>query len=443
MRLATRTTVAGIAALAAATAASTVVVGPATATTDRPHAERSSVDRAAKPKPKPKDPNSTPYAMRGWGYGTNVTGGDVPLGSGPTGFEVFGCTNRANVERENHQAGAALPQLGTVSAISTRAWTTREGGTVSARAQNTIGQVVLSDSPLGTLLLDAVTTTARAYHDASGFHTETSTDLAKLQFKAPIGPPQTLALPTPGRPIDIPGFATITVAHALTRANASGARAFANGLKIKLHATGTVVRVAHAAAQIESGVKAGLFHGSSYAVGGNAAAGVLDLGHNPLLKMRCAGTGGAVNTRALAGLDLGGQLVLGAAKSQQMAKQNARRAWGFETSRVASLNLGGGQLRIEGVVGRVNVSRSGAKLRTLKATTTGTSVGRIFVNGEQRKFPDTGVIEIPGLAKVEPRVVHKLAHGLSVTALRITLLDGTGAVVELGNASLQIRRPAR
>jgi hypothetical protein len=428
MRLALRTTVAAVAALAVAPTAAVVVVGPASA------------DRAAKPK-KP-NPASTPYAMRGWGYGTIVVGGKVPAASAPTGFEVFGCTNRSDIVRENHEVAATLPQLGTVSAVETRAWTSREGDTVSAYAQNSIGQVVLSDSPLGTLLLDAVTTTARAFHDASGFHTETNTDLAKLRFQPPIGPAQTLALPAPGRPIDIPGVATITIAHALTKADANGARAFANGLKIKLHATDTVVRVAHAVAQIDNGATAGLFHGSSYAVGGNAAAGILDLGRNPLLKMKCPGTGGLTRTKSLAGLDLGGQVVLGAAQSQDMAQQNARRAWGFETSKVASLSLGGGALRIEGVVGRVNVSRSGEGLRTLKSNTDGTSLGTIFVNGQEQAFPDTGAIEIPGVAKIEPHVVEPLKNGLSVTALRISVLDGTGAVINLGNAQLQIRKPA-
>jgi len=427
MRLVIRTTVAAVAALAVASATA-AVVSPASA------------DRAAKPKQ--PNPAATPYAMRGWGYGSIVVGGKVPAASAPTGFEVFGCTNRSDVVRENHEVAATLPQLGTVSAIKTRAWTAREGDTVSAYAQNSIGQVVLSDSPLGTLLLDAVTTTARAYHDASGFHTETNTDLAKLRFEPPIGPAQTLALPAPGRPIDIPGFATITVAHAKTASGATGARAFANGLKIELHATGSVVRVAHAVAQIDNGVRAGLFHGSSYAVGGNAAAGVLDLGRNPLLKMKCAGTGGVTRTKSLAGLDLGGQVVLGAAKSQDRAQQNGRRAWGFETSRVASLSLGGGALRIEGVVGRVNVSRSGEGLRTLKSNTNVTSLGKIFVNGEEQELPDTGVIEIPGVAKIEPHVVSQIKNGLAVTALRISLLDGTGAVINLGNAQLQIRRPA-
>lgn len=424
-----RTLLAATAALATATLV-VATMAPATA-------------GAQSRKPVKKNPQATSFAMRAWGYGSSVQGGQVPLGSNATAYEGFGCTNRAGVEVGNQVASANLPQLGTLAAVKTRAWTTREGATVSSWAENTIGKVVLSDSPLGTLLLDAVSTTARSYWDGTRFRTDTHTDLAKLSFQPPIGPAQTLALPAPGRPVQIPGFATVTIAHSLTGTSAQGARAFANGLKVQLHATGTTVRVAHAVAHISAGARSGLFRGSSYAVNGTAAGDIVNLGRNPLLKMNCAGTQGKVGTRALASADLGGQVVLGAATSEQMGQQNARRAWGFERSRVASLNLGGGQLRIEGVIGQVNVSRSVAKPGTISRNIRGTSIGRIYVNGQLQEFPDTGVIEIPGVAKIEPHVTTNLANGIAVTALRITVLDGTGAVINLGNADLQIRRPAR
>ncbi len=36
-------------------------------------------------------------------------------------------------------------------------------------------------------------------------------------------------------------------------------------------------------------------------------------------------------------------------------------------------------------------------------------------------------------------IVRKIPQGISVTALRITLLDGSGAVIDLGEAKLSIR----
>ncbi|GAA4755899.1 hypothetical protein GCM10023350_46750 [Nocardioides endophyticus] len=430
MRLTIRTTVAAVAALAAATAA-TVVASPASAeSAGQGH-------RAAA-----KKPTATPFALRAWGYSSRIVGGDIPTASGATGFESISCTNKAGLDRTNDLADVALPGLGTISAAATEVWTTRDAGVVSSWARNTIGKVVLSDSPLGTLSLDAVSTTARAYHDGTTFRTSTHTDLAKLTFQPPIGPAQTLPIPTPGQPVTIPGFAKVTIGHSRTPKTKDGARAFANGIKISLLATHTDVRVAHAVAQIGSGVQTALFTGSSYALGGKAAGDVVHLGRNPLLKMPCTGTDGEIQARSLTGLDLGGQVVAGVAKSEQRSDQNGRKAWGFERSSVASIAVTD-QLRIEGVVGQVNVARRGEHLRTLTRSTKGTTIGRVIVNGQPQEFPDLGVLEIPGVAKLETAVTQELKNGLAVTALRITLLDGTGAVIDLGNARFQVRRSAR
>ena len=68
----------------------------------------------------------------------------------------------------------------------------------------------------------------------------------------------------------------------------------------------------------------------------------------------------------------------------------------------------------------------------------GTTVGTITANGQPQSFPDTGPLTIPGVATLERRIVTKTQTGLKVIALRITLLDGTGAVIDLGEAKLRI-----
>ena len=49
--------------------------------------------------------------------------------------------------------------------------------------------------------------------------------------------------------------------------------------------------------------------------------------------------------------------------------------------------------------------------------------------GQAERFPKTGVLEIPGVARLERAVVTKTRNGISVIGLRVTLLDGSGAVV--------------
>lgn len=379
---------------------------------------------------------ATPFALHTSGYATKVKGGSIPASSGATAYDVIGCTNRAGGTRTNNVADTELPGLGTVSGAQTRLWTTSKGGTVSSWSRHTVGDIVLSDSPLGTLSIKAVSTTARAFHDAQGFQTETHTDIGRLSFAPVGGPAMEMPLPAPGKPVVIPGFATITLGHSNVHTNATSAVAYANGLKVELTASGTTVRVAHATASIAEGIKSGIFRGSASGLRGVAVGDVLHLGKNIHSVMPCQGTGGKVATKSAAALDLGGQIVVGAAKNSQMAKQSATKAWGYERSEVASVELGGGALKIDGIVGKAAVTRTG---RHVARSTKGTTLGAITVNGEAQQMPDTGVLEIPGLARLEPGVVSRSKSGLTVVGLRITLLDGTGATIDLATARLVVR----
>lgn len=70
-------------------------------------------------------------------------------------------------------------------------------------------------------------------------------------------------------------------------------------------------------------------------------------------------------------------------------------------------------------------------------------MGRITADGERQSFPDTGVLEFPGVAKLEAKVVERRKQLTSVVGLRITLLDGTGAVIDLGTAKTGGKRSGR
>jgi hypothetical protein len=85
----------------------------------------------------------------------------------------------------------------------------------------------------------------------------------------------------------------------------------------------------------------------------------------------------------------------------------------------------------------VHVARSATGL---VRSARGTQVGTITANGQVQTFPRTGVLEIPGVARLERRVVTRSRNGITVVALRVTLLDGSGAVIDLGEASLRITR---
>jgi hypothetical protein len=102
---------------------------------------------------------------------------------------------------------------------------------------------------------------------------------------------------------------------------------------------------------------------------------------------------------------------------------------------VAQVSLGGGQVVIDGIVGKASVVRRGNHVvRSAK----GTQLASITIAGQKQTFPQTGVLEIPGLVKLERGVVTRTHSGIRVIGLRITLLDGSGAVVNLAEASLKV-----
>lgn len=376
-------------------------------------------------------------ALKASGYGSRVIGGQVPANSGRTAFTAIGCATRPGIERENHTVATAIPGLGKVSAIRTRLWTTRSGGVVTSHSRNTIGEVVLAQSGLGTLQLAAITSYSRAYHDGRGFHAEATASLGGLEFVPPGGKPQKLDLPLPGKPIEIPGLAKITLGKSYERATSRGAAAQADALVVDVTATGAKVTLGHSGARVFKGAKYGTFHGFSAGTQARGLADNVSSGRTPLSLMPCQGTNGKVQTTKTAGVDLGGNLEISGLQSKQMGKQLAGRSVAFERGSIAGVDLGDGALVIDGLVARAQVVRRGGKVTT---STKGTTLGRITVDGKPFELPDTGVVEIPGVAKLEPKVVVPLRGGVSVVALRLTLLDGTGAVIDLGLAKAAIYR---
>lgn len=386
----------------------------------------------------------TPFALRTNGFGSRVRGGQVPAGSSSTAWQNIGCTNNAGVVRENHEAQENLPGIGTASEIATKVWTIHKHGKVMSRSRSTIARITLADSPLGSLQINGIKSVSKTWHDARGFHAANHSRIGSITLTPAGGQPQDQGLPTPNQPIDIPGLVTIYLGSPTRSASAHSARAANDALRIVSAATGTRARVAHSFAQINDGIVHGIFAG--YASGSriNAADGTVTSGRTPYAPMPCQGTAGKVRTKHLAGSNLGGQVVVGAENTAQMAKQNDRRAVGYEEGSVASVDIGGGQLHVDGIVGRVHVLRKGSRFNKVVANIKGTTIGSITANGQEQSFdPGQKTLEIPGIAKLERKVKHKVRGGLEVTALRITLLDANGqvkSVINLGQAKMAIHK---
>jgi hypothetical protein len=381
---------------------------------------------------------STPFAFKATGFGTRVIGGQVPVGSSQTGFRVISCTTRAGEDRTNDVATASLPGLGQASGVRTHVWTSDRRGVAASHSSHSIAHVSLASGDLGSLTLDAVKATATASHSASGFHATSRTFVGGITFTPATGPAQSFPAPTPDQPVTIPGLARISLGKNTAHHTTHGATASAMALRVDVIPTHTSVLVARAHAELYDGMTGGIFSGRSAATHViTAAGGIVTSGPNPLTAMPCQGTFGTTRGKALASVDLGGQLVVKGATSRERASQRGGRAHGYEQGGVARLDLGKGQLIVDAIVGRANVTRTS---RGVATSARGTHLGRITASGQRLTFPPTGVLEVPGVAKLERRVVTHRPDGISVVALRLTLLDGSGAVVDLGEARLQIDR---
>ena len=207
-------------------------------------------------------------------------------------------------------------------------------------------------------------------------------------------------------------------------------------------ATGTTAKVAHTQASIGGGLTSGIFGGHAAAT--RVVTALTDLAHSgpqPLLLMGCLGTRGHRVSKSVAGVDLGGQLVAKGLSSSQRSSQATTRAHGFEQASIARVNLGHGRLVVHDIVGRATVAQTDHGLvRSAK----GTRLGSLTAGGRTVRFPRTGRAGDPGRRQAPAaRGDAQPAPGLKVVALRITVLDGSGAVIDLGEAQLRIHRLSR
>jgi hypothetical protein len=377
------------------------------------------------------------YALRAMGYGTRLIGGQVPTGSKDTAFQTIACSARTGLHRSNDVVQAAPADGVTADGVRTDTWTARAHGGVHSYTRSSVATLTLVQSALGTLKLTGITSLAHAWHNRSGFHAQTEVDPGVMTLTTPAGS-HDLPLPTPEQPVTVvPNLARIALGHTTEKVGAHSSTAIADALDVTIIPTGSRLRVAHAIARTMDGVKHGRFGGFSAATRVEALDGKLTSGRNPLSTMPCQGTQGQLRSKELAGLDLGGQVVAGALRSEERGRQLANRSVAMERGSVGELKIGGGQLVVKGIVGQANVTRRVGGRTTANAL--GTTVGTVIAGGRRQTFPPTGVLEIPGVGKLERHVVKRTPHGISVVGLRITLLDGAG-VIDLGVANAYFRR---
>jgi hypothetical protein len=415
-------TLAAIAAILSTVAALGLTAGTASAS-----ATATSV--AAKKSP-------TPFAFSAVGYGSRVKGGQVPAKSDASAFQSLGCTNLAGIDKRNHTATSSIDGVAAAKNIRTRTWTTSRAGIVASNSLNQIERLHLSQEDVGAVQIERFSSFSQAFHDRTGFHATTETIVGDITYRATDGTTQDLDPPTLSQPVKIPGLLTISLGVTSRRASSTGARASADGLRIHFIPSDTTVVLAHTTAKLTKGVRSGLFGGRAAALETRSDDELLRTGPQPLLKMPCLGTAGEIHDKSTAAAGESSAIGAYEATTRQRGLATKQSANGFEEATISSAVVGGGQLSLSGIVGRVNVSRTKAGL---VRDTTGTTIGSIMLGDQAISLPELDGFTIPGLVRVDTNVTTNLPNGIDVVAVRLTFLDGSGRVTDLGHARLEIR----
>lgn len=383
-------------------------------------------------------PRPTNFGLHAMGYGTFIKGGDLPVESGATGFAHIACTTLAGLDRSNGLASVDLPGLGTIETLATRVKTIKKGKTVTAVSHHRLAGITLVETDLGELSLGAVESTARVWHNATGFHSKTDVKVAGIVLDLPDQDPQVIAIPTPGHPVEIPGLLRITLGEELTTRKPGLIFARAQGLLVEILPTRTRVKIALSRARMTDGIVNAIMSGSATGLKGTVLDPIVNIGRTPVKPLACEGTDGKIKSTRTVGLDIPGVLDVDAAQGRVYGVQfGRRRAHAWTEATIAHVSLGGGSIEIDGIKARANVIR---KKGTLIRNTKGTSTLTITVDGDPHTIPPSGVLEIPGVIKIEEAVTTMTRGGIGVVALRVTLLDGSGAVIDLGIARVQVKK---
>ena len=431
----------------------------------------------------------TDFAFTSFAYGTKVKATAGELRSGRTAPSWIGCTRQAGKVRANEVLGVDAPnnnplvKLGAVTSNSRTFKATQQGIAGGTESTSTVASVVLGlqnpQLPSPVLTINGLTTTATAWATTDGrLHATTSSSLIDLNLVVPpTGTPldgplaQLLDLvngtvaPTLGEviallqqnsgAIEIPGLGTLELGYSHTGVGTRQAVALALSLRVTLYgldgvaggADDSTLKIGRSYAKVIGNMPHAVMGGSGWAADADLVGGLSHIGDIVPKQLPCQGTDGETRTNALAsttipGVSIGG---LQGSANGRISRIGRVRAW--TQGQVAHVALGAGDtaLTVDGIVGRVNLvtDRRG---RLVRRDTDGTIPGVLTFQGQSYPLPLGEAPALPpelaALISIQTGLTDQSDNrGLKVTALRITLLDGSaaGTVINLGNARANIR----
>jgi hypothetical protein len=431
----------------------------------------------------------TDYGFSAFAYGTKVKAAAGELRSGRTAPSWIGCTRQAGRTKANEVLAVDAPgnnpliQLGTITSRSSTYKRAEQGIAGGTTSTSTIASVRLGAQdqqvPSPHLTITGLTTTATAWATNDGkLHASTDSKVVDINLVVPsTGSPiddpladlmdlvndqvpptldEVLAfLKQNGGGIEIPGLGRLELGYARTAVGAHQASAIALSLRVTLFGVDGVagggddstLKIGRSFARILGEMDHALMGGSGWAADADLVGANAHIGDIVPQQLPCQGTAGKTRTNGLASAAIPGVSIAGLqARSNGLVTKSGRvKAWTEGAVVHVALGSGDTALTIDGVVGRVNLAtnrRGGLVRRDID----GTIPGVLTFQGQSYPLPLGQAPALPAelaqLVSVQTGVTDRSdRRGLRVTALRITLLDGTaaGTVVNLGNAKASVR----
>lgn len=387
----------------------------------------------------------TRYAFNTAAYGTRVVVRPAGLTSGDTAHSMIGCTRIAGLARTNNIAGVNFPGL-VVGAATSRSFTFKDAASnIGDASTSDIASLTLG-SGATSLVIKGLHGESRAWHrPGHGFAATNTFDFVSATMAGTPVPTGAFA----NQGVLVPGVGQVTLGQQMKKVTTHRAWAGAASLRIRLFgpdatpgtADDTVVLIGSTVAQVAKGATQGVMTGEAYGLHVSALGGAATSQQNILLPLGCTGTGGKTITRSLASWTPSGQLTVSGLSSSVYGIQNkpvgglTAKTW----SKVAGVNLGGGQLIINGVLGWVKVYRKHGIIHRVPRQT----VLSIKANGQTYPAPALGQsLTIPGVASITAPPPISTKHGMRVVALRVDFLPGTAGEtrIDLGTAWAEVKK---
>jgi hypothetical protein len=358
-----------------------------------------------------------------------------PPTSGAVGARVV-CANRTG--QRDEAAAADVDMLG-VSIHDARsvAWTSRTGGKTVSSSRATIGSVDIVDPSIGTVTLSGIVSLSQAWHGRHGFHQSSHPTLASIVLHPRSGDDVTYPVPEPGHSVTIEDTIRVGVGRVEGGRTEHSAWAQVDAVTIRpLSGAFRKFKLAHSQARLQGGVGEQIYGGIALPGLGHDASGLLDSARDSVETVPCVGSGGGLSGGTGIASTLSDTVTARRVGAyQRSGLDSGGRPRVVVISEIRKVTIDGG-IEIWGIHGRAASSRSRDGYVLSRH---GSVVRRVLFNGERVRLLGRDSVKVGDIAVLEPLVVKKSKGSIEVTALRVTMLDGSGQVFDLGFARATLR----